>query len=68
MDLPFCDGDETNCWMEKDALGPFPPAPAQVVQLCHPDICSMREKDAEPEGAEEGVLPEPPTLMVNLFV
>src|SRR6185437_1772628 len=27
--------------MEKVAVGPLPPAPAQVVQFAHPVICSM---------------------------
>src|SRR5215467_5725331 len=64
MDLPFSDGELTNCLVQKAAEGPFPPAPAQVVQLCHPLICSISENVVPPVV---GVEVELPTLMVNLF-
>src|SRR6185312_15620783 len=35
------EGDAWFCVIENVAVGPLPPAPAQVVQLDHPVICSM---------------------------
>src|SRR5215472_15196288 len=66
MDLPFSDGELTNCLVQKAAEGPLPPAPAQVVQLCHPPICSISENVVPPPVGGGGVV-ELPTLMVNLL-
>src|SRR5579872_5702269 len=67
MDRPLSEVELTPCLVQKVAAGPFPPAPAQTVQLAHPGMASIVENVVtEPEGEAEGAPPF--TFMPKAFV
>lgn len=49
-DFPSSEGESTFWTIEILEIGPFPPAPAQAVQLCHPVIWSMLDLVTAVEG------------------